>query len=161
MSRDGEVLLLLGSNLGRRVRHLRGGIDRLSREVEIRKVSRIHAAEPAGRPHQPWYLNLAVLGMTALAPEELLAFCKAVERAEGRRGGPRWGPRELDVDILLMGGRVVRKPELTIPHPMLRERRFFLLPSAEIAPDTEVPPGGDTVSELLSRCRDASEVDPI
>lgn len=156
-----EVILLLGSNLGRRVRHLRGGIERLSRKVEVRRVSRIHAGEPSGRPHQPWYLNLAVLGKTSLSPEELLAFCKEVERAEGRKAGPRWGPRALDVDILLMGERVVRKPHLSIPHPMLGERRFFLLPSAEIAPETQVPPGRDTVREMLFRCRDEHEVVPL
>lgn len=156
-----EVILLLGSNLGRRVRHLRGGIERLSREIDIRKVSRIHSGEPAGRPHQPWYLNLAVLGKTVLSPEELLVFCKEVERAEGRRAGPRWGPRELDVDILLMGLRVVRKPDLSIPHPMLVKRRFCLMPMAEIAPEAPVPPGGDTVRELLSRCGDENEVVPL
>lgn len=156
-----EVILLLGSNRGRRVRHLRRGIERLSRAVDIRKVSRIHAGEPAGRSHQPWYLNLAVLGKTALPPEELLAFCQEVERAEGRKAGPRWGPRELDVDILLMGTRVVRKPELSIPHPRIGERRFCLLPVAEIAPEAPVPPGGDTVRELLSRCRDRNEVVPL
>jgi 2-amino-4-hydroxy-6-hydroxymethyldihydropteridine diphosphokinase len=156
-----EVILLLGSNLGRRVRRLRGGIERLSREVDICKVSRIHAGEPVGRPYQPWFLNLAALGRTSLSPEELLGFCKEVERAEGRKAGPRWGPRELDVDILLMGTRVVRNPGLSIPHPMLAERRFFLLPLAEIAPETPVPPGGITVLEMLSRCRDRNEVVPV
>lgn len=153
-----EVALLLGSNLGRRVRRLRRGVERLSREVAIGRLSRIYAGEPVGRPHQPWFLNLAATGTTTLSPEELLDFCKAVERAEGRRAGPRWGPRELDVDILLLGGIVVGKPELTIPHPMLRERRCFLLPLSEIAPDLPVPPGGRTVRELLDRCRDRSEV---
>ena len=156
-----EVILLLGSNLGRRVRRLRGGVDRLSREIDVRKVSRIHAGEPAGRPHQPWYLNLAVAGTTRLSPEDLLIFCKEVERAEGRRSGPRWGPRELDVDILLMGTRVVRKPDLSIPHPMLGRRRFCLMPVAEIAPEATVPPAGETVFELLSRCREECEVMPL
>lgn len=156
-----EVILLLGSNLGRRVRHLRGGLERLSRGVDIRSVSRIHAGEPSGRPHQPWYLNLAALGETSLSPEELLGFCQEVERAEGRMPGPRWGPRVLDVDILLMGMRVVRKPGLTIPHPMVGVRRFCLMPAAEIAPEATVPPGGDTVRELLSRCREEIEVVPL
>ena len=156
-----EVLLLLGSNLGRRVRHLREGIDRISREVEVTRVSGIYAGEPSGRPHQPWFLNLALLGTTALSPEELLAFAKEVERAGGRRGAARWGPRELDVDILLVGGLVMRKPHLKIPHPMLGERRFCLMPAAEIAPDRAVPPGGETVRELLSRCRDTHEVTPL
>ncbi|GAB4363084.1 MAG: 2-amino-4-hydroxy-6-hydroxymethyldihydropteridine diphosphokinase [Deltaproteobacteria bacterium] len=156
-----EVALLLGSNRGRRVRHLRGGVDRLCREVSIDRLSRIHAGEPSGRSHQPWFLNLAAVGTTSLSPEELLRFCKEVERAEGRGGGPRWGPRELDVDILLMGEIAMRKPELSIPHPMMAERRFVLMPLAEIAPELRVPPGGETVRELLNRCRDRSEVIPL
>lgn len=147
--------------MGRRVRHLRRGVERLSRDIHIRALSRIHAGEPAGRPHQPWFLNLALRGETGLTPEELLVCCKEAERAEGRRAGPRWGPRALDVDILLLGNRVVRKPELSIPHPMLGERRFILLPVAEVAPETPVPPGGNTVRELLSRCRDKNEVVPL
>jgi len=156
-----EFALLLGSNLGRRVRRLRSGIERLSRAVEIRRLSRIHAGEPAGRPHQPWFLNLAAIGTTDLSPEELLAFCKEVERSAGRKAGPRWGPRELDVDILLAGRLVVRKPELIIPHPMLVARRSALRPLAEIAPEMPVPPGGITVREMLDRCRDRSEVIPL
>lgn len=153
-----EVILLLGSNVGRRVLRLREGIDRLSREVADARSSRLYAAEPVGRTNQPWFLNVAVRGRTALAPERLLAFLKDVERAAGRKAGARWGPRELDVDILLMGGRVIREPHLEIPHPRLAERRFFLEPAAEIGPEVPVPPGGATVGELLAGCRDAHEV---
>jgi 2-amino-4-hydroxy-6-hydroxymethyldihydropteridine diphosphokinase len=155
---DDEVILLLGSNAGRRVRRLREGIDRLSREVRIGRVSRIYAGEPVGRSNQAWFLNVAVRGKTALTPEGLLAFAKEVERSAGRKAGARWGPRELDVDILLMGGRLVREPHLEIPHPRLAERRFFLAPAAEVAPGDPVPPGGSTVAELLAGCRDMHEV---
>lgn len=126
------------------------------------RVSRIHAGEPWGRQGQPWFLNLAVSGKTALAPEELLSFVKEVEAAAGRKaGGGRWGPRELDVDILLMGSLVVREPHLVIPHPGLPHRRFCLLPVSEIAPATAVPPGGKSVRELLEECEDPLEVFPI
>jgi 7,8-dihydro-6-hydroxymethylpterin-pyrophosphokinase len=98
------------------------------------------------------------VGSTGLAPEALLAVCKALERAAGRQRGLRFGPRPLDVDILLWGDRVSDRPELTLPHPRLRGRRFVLEPLAEIAPDLRVPPDGVTVSELLARLGDQGVV---
>lgn len=142
--------------------HLREGLLLLSRNVDVERVSRIYAGEPWGRPGQPWFLNLAVLGKTGLAPGELLQFVKEVEVAAGRKtAGGRWGPRELDIDILLMGNRVVREPHLVIPHPGLPVRRFCLMPVSEIAPWAVVPPEGRTVRELLEACPDPLEVFPI
>jgi 2-amino-4-hydroxy-6-hydroxymethyldihydropteridine diphosphokinase len=130
--------------------------------VEVDRVSRIYAGEPWGRRDQPWFLNLAVRGKSSLAPEDLLAFLKEVEAAAGRKaGGGRWGPRELDVDILLMGDKVVREPHLVIPHPGLPFRRFCLLPASEIAPEAVVPPEGRTIRDLLDACGDPLEVFPL
>lgn len=127
--------------------------------MDVERVSRIHAGEPWGRQGQPWFLNLAMLGKTDLAPGELLRFVKEVEIAAGRKTtGGRWGPRELDVDILLMGNRAVREPHLVIPHPGLPFRRFCLMPVAEIAPGATVPPEGRTVRDLLEACPDPLEV---
>jgi 2-amino-4-hydroxy-6-hydroxymethyldihydropteridine diphosphokinase len=84
-----------------------------------------------------------------------------VEASAGRKIRERWGPRELDVDILLFGDKVVKRPDLVIPHPRLAARRFYLLPASEIAPSAAVPPGGKTVSDLLDECRDTLEVHPI
>lgn len=156
-----EVILLLGSNVGRRVRRLRDGIAALAGGVSIAKVSRIHAGEPSGRANQPWYLNVAVRGKTDLAPEALLRFVKEIEAKAGRKAGARWGPRELDIDIILMGNRVVHEPHLAIPHPLMSVRRFCLVPVSEIAPEVLVPPGGKTVRDLLGECRDPLEVTPI
>jgi 2-amino-4-hydroxy-6-hydroxymethyldihydropteridine diphosphokinase len=156
-----EVILLLGSNTGRRVRRLRDAVGALSREVRIGKVSRIYAGEPSGRSLQPWYLNVAVRGETDVSPEELLYFLKRVEGETGRKAGPRWGPRELDIDIILMGSRVVCEPHLAIPHSRMSIRRFCLAPVAEIAPEVSVPPEGKTVQDLLVECRDPLEVNPI
>jgi 2-amino-4-hydroxy-6-hydroxymethyldihydropteridine diphosphokinase len=156
-----EVILLLGSNIGRRVRRLRDGIAALGGGVEIERVSRIYAGEPSGRADQPWYLNVAVRGKTALAPEALLYFVKRIEEAAGRKSGAHWGPRELDIDIILMGSRVVSEEHLVIPHPRMSVRRFCLAPVAEIAPDAAVPPQGTTVRDLLGDCRDPLEVVPI
>ncbi len=156
-----EVILLLGSNIGRRVRRLRDGIAALCGGVRIGKVSRIYAGEPGGRAFQPWYMNVAVRGETDVPPEELLYFLKRIEGEAGRKAGPRWGPRELDIDIILMGSRVVCEPHLSIPHPRMSIRRFCLAPVAEIAPEVSVPPGGKTVRDLLVECRDPLEVSPI
>jgi 2-amino-4-hydroxy-6-hydroxymethyldihydropteridine diphosphokinase len=153
-----DVVLLLGSNQGRRVRRIRDAVDRLRRESEVRAVSRMYAGEPSGRAHQPWFLNLAVLLSTDLSPRELLRLAKRLEREAGRRGGARWGPRPLDVDIILMGDTVVSEPELSVPHESMAFRRFCLLPVSDVAPDAVVPPGGRTVSQMLASCEDPLEV---
>lgn len=158
---SGEAVLLLGSNKGRRVQRLREGICELSRRFDILRVSRVYAGEPWGRTHQPWFLNAAVAGKTALSPLELLDFAKEIETHAGRKGGPAWGPRELDVDIILMGDIVVREPQLVVPHAALAARRFCLAPIAEIAPFATVPPGNRTIRELLDSCCDYQEVYPI
>jgi len=156
-----EVILLLGSNSGRRVRKLQGGIAALAEGMEVGRVSRIYAGEPSGRANQPWYLNVAVRGETVLAPETLLHFIKRIEAGAGRKSGARWGPRELDIDIILMGSRVVSEEHLVIPHPLMFVRRFCLAPVAEIAPEAHVPPGGRTVRDILGDCQDPLEVTPI
>ena len=99
---------------------------------------------------QPDYLNTAVLASASLEPGELLALAKALELAAGRRRGARFGPRPLDVDLLVYGDWQSSAPELTLPHPRLRERRFVLEPLAEIAPDLRIPPDGATVRDLLA-----------
>jgi len=153
-----EAVLLLGSNQGRRVRRIRDAVDRLSREMELLAVSRMYASEPFGRSHQPWFLNLAVLAATGQSPWELLALAKRLELEAGRRGGSRWGPRTLDVDILLLGSAVIEQPGLVIPHASMAQRRFCLLPAAEVAPGAIVPTHGRTVTQMLDSCDDPLEV---
>ena len=158
MSARREAVLLLGSNQGRRVRRIRDAVDRLSRETELLAVSRMYAGEPFGRSHQPWYLTLAVRAAVSQTPWELLALAKRLELEAGRRGGARWGPRTLDVDILLLGDAVIDVPGLVIPHASMAQRRFCLLPAAEVAPGAVVPTYGRTVSQLLDACEDPLEV---
>ena len=158
MSGAGDAVLLLGSNLGRRVRQILDAVDRLSAETDVRAVSRLYAAEPHGRARQPWFLNLAVRAETGLSPWELLLLAKRLEIGAGRLAGGRWGPRRLDVDIILFGSRVVSEPGLIIPHESMARRRFCLVPVAEVAPDAVVPPGGNTVTQLLAACEDTLEV---
>jgi 2-amino-4-hydroxy-6-hydroxymethyldihydropteridine diphosphokinase len=122
------------------------------------RVASLYRSAPVSPIPQPDYLNTAAVGCASLAPEDLLAVAKALELAAGRRPGVRFGPRALDVDLLLWNGRLASRPELTLPHPRLRERRFVLAPLAEIAPELAVPPDGLRVRELLARLPPGQEV---
>jgi 2-amino-4-hydroxy-6-hydroxymethyldihydropteridine diphosphokinase len=153
-----EAVLLLGSNQGRRVRRIRDAVERLSRETELLAVSRMYASEPFGRSHQPWFLNLAVRAATGRSPWALLDLAKWLEIEAGRRDGARWGPRALDVDILLLGDAVIDSAGLVVPHASMAQRRFCLLPAAEVAPGAVVPTYGRTVTQLLCSCEDPLEV---
>ncbi len=154
----GDAVLLLGSNMGRRVRQILDAVDGLSGETGVRAVSRFYASEPYGRTRQPWFLNLAVRVETSLPPWDLLGLAKRLEREAGRLPGGRWGPRRLDVDVILLGVAAFSEPGLVIPHESLARRRSCLVPVAEVAPDAIVPPAGRTVAQLLASCEDTLEV---
>ncbi len=114
------------------------------------RASSLYRTEPQGQRDQPWFVN-AVAGVECeLAPHELLRHLQALERAAGRReGGSRWGPRELDLDLLLFGSTVLESPELSLPHPRFHTRRFVLEPLVEIAPELRDPRSGKCAYELL------------
>jgi len=143
----------LGANLGDREATIRAALERLGShpQVEVTAISRLIETEPVGGPpEQPPFLNGAAALRTDLEPADLLTLMKEVERELGRDPtGPRWGPRPIDLDLLLYDQRVVRLPGLVVPHPRLRERRFVLEPLAEIAPNARDPETGKTVRELL------------
>jgi len=137
----------LGSNLGDREATLRRALDLLGDEVVA--VSSFRETEPVGYLDQPRFLNAAAALDTELAPRALLDRLLEVERELGRtREGPRFGPRTIDLDLLLYGDRTIDEPGLTVPHPRLAERLFVLEPLAELDPDLDVP-GHGRVADLL------------
>jgi 2-amino-4-hydroxy-6-hydroxymethyldihydropteridine diphosphokinase len=128
-----RAFLGLGSNLGDRVGHLQRAVAGLP---DLVATSPVYETDPVGGPEdQGAYLNLVVELDTALDPRELLALCGALEQGAGRVREVRWGPRTLDVDVLWVDGAVVDEPDLRVPHPRMRERRFVLAPLADLAPD--------------------------
>src|SRR5690348_10007395 len=116
------VYLSLGSNLGDREGNLRAAIERLEAFLAIDAISSLYETDPVGPPDQPRFLNLALAGRTGLEPLELLARIKAIEAGVGRRPTYRWGPRVVDIDIVLLGDVVMETEELTIPHREMRNR---------------------------------------
>lgn len=130
-----EVFLSLGSNMGDKADNLLRAIILLSnRGFVIDDVSGIYRTEPIGYTEQDDFLNMVVKGHTPLSPLQLLAVCLETEEELGRVRQMRWGPRSIDVDLLLYGKRHIRTERLQVPHPRLRERAFVLVPLREIAP---------------------------
>ena len=150
------VYLGLGSNLGDRAANLREALRRLSPLARLEEVSSLYETVPVGEEEQPPFYNAVCRVVTALEPEALLRHLKEIESAIGRRPGPRWGPRPIDLDILLYGDRVLEQEDLVIPHPLLAERAFVLVPLAELAPDLAHPVLGKPMRELLSVLGDAA-----
>ena len=143
-----RAALGLGSNVGDRRAHLETALHGLRARLEVLAVSRFLATEPVGGPPQGEFLNAAAVVETELSPRALLELARALEEAAGRERGARWGPRTLDIDLLLYGDEIVNDADLVVPHPRLHERRFVLEPLAEIAPDWTVPRLDRTVREL-------------
>jgi len=138
-----RAFLGLGSNQGDRAVVLKDALERLetSGRVRVTKRSSLYETAPVGVTDQPQFLNLVVEVRTVLQPRQLLDLALAVERDLGRIRTRRWGPRTVDIDILLFDRMQIQTPDLTIPHPELTRRRFVLEPLLEIAPDAALPDG--------------------
>ncbi|MBX5481560.1 MAG: 2-amino-4-hydroxy-6-hydroxymethyldihydropteridine diphosphokinase [Myxococcaceae bacterium] len=147
-----RVYIGIGSNLGDRERNLFAAVGALRRmdTVAVRRCSSIYESAPVGPP-QPRFLNAVVEVDTALPPLRLLSCLKQIEADLGRVRRKRWGPREIDLDILLWVGEVIAEPQLQVPHLELHKRRFALEPLCELAPDVEHPVTGERMCELLQR----------
>ncbi len=148
----------LGSNIGDKEAACRKAVDLLGKIGSVKKVSSFYCTEPIGYPDQDDFLNAVVELETALSPLALLAACHVIEDELGRSRLLRWGPRTIDLDILLYGNQVVDTAELTIPHALMAMRRFVLVPLSEIAPQAVHPGLGKTVSHLLHELRDEYRV---
>ena len=151
-----RVFLGLGSNIGNRQDYLTMAHNKLRAESEIQFIqsSPVFETSPWGVRDQPSFLNQVIEIETVLRPWELLLLTKRIERKAERQKQVRWGPRTLDIDILLYGNIRYADEVIRIPHPRLHERRFVLEPLASIAPDLWIPGQGATVKELLAKCQD-------
>lgn len=144
--------LSLGTNLGDRRLHLQTAIERLNAHPEIRvtKISPLYETAPVGYAEQPDFLNLCMEIQTTLSAENLLKITGSTELELCRQREIKWGPRTIDIDILLIDQQVMDTAELTLPHPRMQERAFVLLPLADIAADLEHPVTLKTVKAMAN-----------
>ena len=153
-----SVWLGLGANQGDRAANLREAVRRLGECVTVERLSSLYETEPAYVADQPRFLNMVLRGTTSYSPRDLLRCLKTIEREMGRVAGLRYGPRPIDIDILLYGDELIDEPDLQVPHPRLRERAFVLQPLAELAPDLVPPGGSESASRLLAAMPAMGEV---
>jgi 2-amino-4-hydroxy-6-hydroxymethyldihydropteridine diphosphokinase len=137
----------LGSNLGDRQGHLAEGLKRLAADpaVELVAVSGVYQTAPVGLTDQPAFLNCVAELRVCCTAREMLQRCLQVETEMGRVRRERWGPRNIDLDLLLFGDERIEEPDLVVPHPRIAERQFVLVPLAELAPDHVLPDGRTAV----------------
>jgi 2-amino-4-hydroxy-6-hydroxymethyldihydropteridine diphosphokinase len=148
-----RAYLSIGSNQGGRVENCVIAVAKLAHKVKVLNVSTVYETEPWGTAEtaadQPEFMNVAVEIETQLTPHELLETCKWIEDMMGREPGERWGPRIIDLDVLLYEERVIEDEDLVLPHPRMHERRFVLQPLTDIAPQVRHPLLDKTAAELL------------
>jgi 2-amino-4-hydroxy-6-hydroxymethyldihydropteridine diphosphokinase len=142
-----HVAFSLGTNIGDRVAHLDYAIHRLgsTEGISVISISQFYETEPVGGPEQDNYLNAIVTGESDLSPRELLNLCHDIEAGRDRKREVRWGPRTLDIDLLVVGDVVSDDPVLTIPHPRAHVRGFVLTPWATIDPNCVIPAQGRVI----------------
>ena len=144
-----QIYLALGTNLGDRPHNLTETLQHLKTAVQLTQISSCYDTTPWGVVDQPRFLNLVCGGQTTLTAQELLTFTKRIEARLGRRDGLRYGPRVIDIDILLYDDLILHEEKLTIPHPRLPERAFVLQPFADIAPEVVHPLTQQTIAAML------------
>ncbi|ADJ23294.1 2-amino-4-hydroxy-6-hydroxymethyldihydropteridine pyrophosphokinase [Hyphomicrobium denitrificans ATCC 51888] len=155
-----DAVLGLGSNIGDRVGNIEDAIARLTADGVIKLVarSRYYRTAPWGVTDQDWFVNACIAVKADVSARELLARCQAVENGMARVRTQRWGPRNIDVDVLTFRDQKIVEPDLVVPHPRIAERAFVLVPLKDVAPDIRID--GASIDEMLSRL-DASDVQPL
>lgn len=154
------LILLLGANLGDRVDTLRKAVSLIKERIgSVDQQSSLYKTAAWGVMDQPDFLNQVVRIDTDLTPESVLEQTQRIEQELGRVRREKWGARAIDIDILYYGQRIIHTETLTIPHPYLHQRRFTLVPLAEVAPDFIHPILQKTTLELLADCEDTGEVE--
>jgi 2-amino-4-hydroxy-6-hydroxymethyldihydropteridine diphosphokinase len=150
-----KVYAGLGSNLGNKRENIIRAIDRIDayEEICVKEKSGFYDTSPVGGPPQPDYVNCVIELETEIEPQTLLKEFKKIEIELGRKPGMRWGPRVIDLDIILFGDRIVNDHNLKIPHERMHERIFVLEPLSEISPDIKHPVSGISISELLEKIK--------
>lgn len=135
-----KAYLGLGSNIGKKKENIDNAVDMLKHHelIEVKSASSYYETEPVGYHEQDWFLNIVVEIETKLEPYQLLEFCSYIEEKLKRKRIIRWGPRTIDVDILLYDGYISQDEKLTIPHPRMTERAFVMVPLYEIAPNIDI-----------------------
>ncbi|KYD10060.1 2-amino-4-hydroxy-6-hydroxymethyldihydropteridine pyrophosphokinase [Caldibacillus debilis] len=154
--RKNTAYLSLGSNMDDRLDYLRRALAKLrdAGKIRLTKISSVYETDPVGYTEQGKFLNLAVKLETEWSPFDLLDICQRIEQQLGRKRIIRWGPRTVDLDILLYNREQIDSERLTIPHPRMLERAFVLVPLAEIDPDLVIPGTGKTVKTHLQSISD-------
>ncbi len=157
-----ETYLGLGGNLGDVESRFARAVEELSHHgVQVSARSSIYRTEPWGYDDQAWFLNQVVRAETSLDAVEVLETCLQVERSLGRVRGERWGPRTIDIDLLLYSDHVIREAALQVPHPRMEKRGFVLVPLVELAPDLRHPVLERTMAELLELLTDERRVERV
>ncbi|HNQ11719.1 MAG TPA: 2-amino-4-hydroxy-6-hydroxymethyldihydropteridine diphosphokinase [Bacteroidia bacterium] len=157
-----NAYLLLGSNLGDRMSSIESALSYLENEYcVIQKCSSFYESEAWGGNAQNYFVNIAIHLKTGFTPKELLLHCKQIEMLAGRKSYKKWGDREIDIDILFYENETFTDEQLLIPHPYLQERKFVLLPLAEIALQYMHPVEKKTIRQLLHDCKDPLNVKKI
>ena|SRR3972149_3245201 len=156
-----EAFIGLGSNMGDRKTHIEEAVHLLDNppDIKIEQSSALYVTEPIGYVGQDWFLNSVVKVITTLSPHDLLHHCQAIEDHMGRVRTMLWGPRIIDLDILLYGKEIIEDDELIIPHPNMHKRRFVLVPLVEIAPMALHSKLNKTAAELLRLLKDGHKVE--
>ena len=145
-----KAVIALGSNLGNRELYIDSAVAELAKVIEITHLSTNHETDPVGGPEQPKYLNAIAIAETELDPRELLIVMLEIENRLGREREVHWGPRTIDLDLIVFGDEVIDSEVLVLPHPRAHERKFVLEPWLEIDPDAYIPGIGE-IESILQR----------